>query len=69
MGNWGRGAVTNNGGIATLLFTPTVTLLYESNANYNAQVAVSGDALVVQVEGNGDALRWVARIETAEVTW
>ncbi len=63
------GVVTNNGGTATILGTPTVTTLYESNIAYDARVTVSGANLIVQVEGNGDALRWVARVETAEVTW
>ena len=64
-----KGVVTNNSGTAAILGTPTVTTLYESNASYDARVTVSGANLVVQVEGNGDALRWVARVETAEVTW
>ena len=64
-----EGVVTNNGGTASFIGTPTVTTIAESNASYNARVTVSGANLVVQVEGAGNALRWVARIETAEVTW
>jgi len=64
-----KGVVTNNGGTATILGTPTFTTLYESISAYEARVTVSGANLVVQVDGAGQSLRWVARVETAEVTW
>ncbi len=64
-----KGLVTNNNGTATFIGTPSVTILGESNTAYDARVTVSNSNLIVQVLGAGDALRWVARIETAEVTW
>jgi len=63
------GVVTNNGGTAVLLGTPTVTTLYESNTVYDAQVTVIGAYLIAQVYASTDIIRWVARIETAEITW
>ena len=64
-----KGVVTNNGGTLAFIGTPIVTTLGESNPNYDARVFLSGTNIIVQVEGNGDALRWVARMETVEVTW
>lgn len=64
-----EGFITNNGSTAVLLGTPVVTVLYESNTAYDVLLTVSGDGLVVQVDGAVDAHRWVAHIETAEVRY
>jgi hypothetical protein len=62
------GVVENVGGTATLLNWWHV-IIWRDDTNWDVQVATLNDALFVQVTGNGENIRWVARMETAEVSW
>ncbi|HPR62706.1 MAG TPA: hypothetical protein PK014_00675 [Thermoanaerobaculia bacterium] len=66
-----QGLIENVGGTTTLVGTPIITVLGEDDAAWNVQVLASDtlDALMPQVQGNGETIRWVARVETAEVSW
>ena len=70
-----EGVIENDGGVTAILGTPTVTTLYDADdVSFDAQ-AVADDpnnALLIQVrdtDGAGDVVRWVARVETAEVSF
>jgi hypothetical protein len=64
---WG---VAENVGGTTTVWATTI-LLHEDDANWNAQAIADDayDAMVVQVMGNGETIRWVATVRTAEVAW
>jgi hypothetical protein len=64
------GVIENFGG-TTSLIASTVTTIGEDDANWNAQVSAddTNDALLVQVMGAGENIRWVAVVRTAEVSW
>ncbi|MBN1137012.1 MAG: hypothetical protein JXM73_10520 [Anaerolineae bacterium] len=66
-----QGIIKNVGGTTILVGTPTVTVLGEDDAAWNVQVLASdaSDALLIQVQGNGETIRWVATVHTAEVAW
>jgi hypothetical protein len=66
-----QGVVENYDGITALVGTPTVTVLGEDDAAWNVQVLASDalDALLPQVQGNGETIRWVATVNTSEVSW
>ena len=66
-----RGLIENVGGVTALVSAPTVTVLGEDDATWNVQVLANDtlDALLLQVQGNGETIRWVARVQTAEVAW
>jgi len=66
-----EGLVENIGGTTALVGTPTVAVLGEDDAAWDAQAIADDttDALDIQVQGNGEAIRWVARVSTAEVSW
>jgi hypothetical protein len=69
-----RGTIENDGGTTTMLAS-TVTLIYDTDdTSFDAQ-AIADDAdnsLKIQVQdtdATGDVVRWVARVETAEVNF
>jgi hypothetical protein len=68
-----RGVVKNDLGTAQFVGLPTVTVLGEDDANWNATVMTLGDALVIQVTSGGanpvPSIHWVARVQTAETAW
>ena len=65
-----QGVIENNNGIGDLIGTPTVTVLGEDDAVWNARVTANEvGALVVEVQGNGEYIRWVATVRTVEVAW
>ncbi len=63
------GAVVNNGGTLTLvIFTPT--LITNTVGAGTPSVTTSGTNLIIQVTGAASTnIRWVARVETTEVTY
>ena len=68
-----EGTIHNNYGTLQLLES-SVTTRYEDDASYDAQAVAdsANDALLLQVRRNGGsdfAIRWVASIETVEVTF
>jgi hypothetical protein len=66
-----EGVIENVGGTTALVGTPTITVLGEDDAAWDVQVIASDadDALLPQVQGNGQTIRWVATANTAEVAW
>ncbi len=66
-----EGVIENAGGTTALVGTPVVTVLGEDDAAWDAQVSADdgNDALLIQVQGNGETIRWVATVDTAEVAW
>ncbi len=66
-----QGVIENIGGTTALVGTPVVTVLGEDDAAWNVQVLAdnTNDALNIQVMGNNETIRWVATVQTAEVTW
>jgi hypothetical protein len=66
-----QGVIENVGGVTALVGTPIVTVLGEDDTAWNVQVLASDalDALLPQVQGNGETIRWVATVNTAEVSW
>ncbi len=64
--------IENDDGNTQFIGAPILTYLGEDDGAWDARVAVNqtNDALLVQVQGNGEAaIRWVATIRTAEVSW
>ncbi|CAG0932280.1 hypothetical protein TFLX_02517 [Thermoflexales bacterium] len=65
-----QGVVENIGGTTAFLGgLPTVTILGEDDANWNAYATVNSDFLDIAVKGNGEIIRWVATVRTSEVAW
>ena len=66
-----QGVIENVGGTINFIGTPTVTILGEDDTAWNVQILAddTDDALVIQVRGNGETIRWVATVQTAEVAW
>lgn len=66
-----EGVIENVDGTTALVGTPVVTVLGEDDAAWDAQVSADdgNDALLIQVQGNGETIRWVATVNTAEVAW
>jgi hypothetical protein len=66
-----QGVVENVVGTTALVGTPTVTVLGEDDPAWDVRVIVSdaNDTLLPQVQGNGETIRWVATVNTAEVAW
>jgi hypothetical protein len=64
------GVIENFGG-TTSLIASTVNTIGEDDAAWNARVVADdeNDALLVQVMGAGENIRWVAVVRTAEVAW
>ena len=65
------GVIENVSGVTALVGTPVVTVLGEDVAAWDARVIAgdTNDALLIQVQGNGETIRWVAVVDTAEVAW
>jgi hypothetical protein len=63
------GVIENDGG--TMDHNATVTTLFEDDILWNARTVAdtTHKALSVQVRGNGETIRWVASLRTAEVGW
>ena len=64
-----RGVVENVGGTVSLIGTPFKTILGEDDPNWDVQATTGFGALFIQVQGNGEDIRWVATVRTAEVSW
>ena len=65
-----RGVVENVGGTVSIVGTPMVSTLGEDDGAWNVRaVAHNTYGLVIQVQGNGETIRWVATVRTAEVSW
>ncbi len=64
-----RGVVENVGGTVSFIGTPSVTTLGEDDTAWDVRAITSFGALFIQVQGNGEAIRWVATVRTAEVSW
>lgn len=67
-----RGVIENNAGTTALVGSPTVTVLAEDVAAWDATVVAdnSFDTLVVRVTGAAaTTVRWVASVRTVEVTF
>ena len=64
-----QGVAENVGGTTSVWAITTV--LHEDDSIWNAQAIAddTNDALAVQVMGNGETIRWVATVRTAEVSW
>lgn len=62
------GVVENEGGAASLVDTILVPI-GEDDSAWHVRAQLLGDALFIQVQGNGETIRWVASVRTAEVTW
>lgn len=57
------------GGTTALVGTPTVTVIAEDVATWNVAVAAGGSTLQINVTGEaGKTIRWVGRLELAEVS-
>jgi hypothetical protein len=68
------GAIVNDGGSTSLVGTPTVTTLSESDAAYDCQAVAdnTNDALDIQVRRNGGSdysVRWVALVDVVAVAF
>jgi hypothetical protein len=68
------GAIVNDGGSTSLVGTPTVTTLSESDAAYDCQAVAddTNDALDIQVRRNGGSdynVRWVALVDLVAVAF
>jgi len=66
-----QGVIENDMWVTGFVGTPTVTTLGEDDATWDVRVRAdnTNDALDVQVLGNGETIRWVATVRTAEVAW
>jgi hypothetical protein len=69
-----RGVVKNAGGLAAFVGSPTATVLGSDVPLWSATLLLVGDAMVVNVNGGGGAgypatVRWVGRVDAAQVAW
>jgi hypothetical protein len=65
-----RGVVENRGGTVSFIGTPVVTTLGEDDGAWDVKVVAHNTyGLVIQVQGNGETIRWVATVRTVEVSW
>lgn len=69
-----RGVVKDAGGLAAFVGLPVATTLGADVPLWSATLALVGDALVVNVDGGAGAgypatVRWVGRVDTAQVAW
>ena len=71
--NYGSYIVTgfiHRNGATTTIAGVTTTTVAETSAGYDATAVVSGDALVIQVTGDGtNTMRWVARAEVSQLNY
>ncbi len=65
------GVIENVSSATTILLGSTVTVLGEDDTAWDVRIVAdtTNDALGVQVQGNGEEIRWVATVQTAEVGW
>ncbi|MBN1878152.1 MAG: hypothetical protein JXA33_28280 [Anaerolineae bacterium] len=62
------GVIETTGGTTRFVGTPTVTTLGEDIAAWDVSLDTANNGLVVNVTGEtGRNIRWVARVQTAEV--
>lgn len=67
-----QGVIENHNGNTSFIGSPAVVALGEDVAGWNVLVQAdnASDALVLKVSGSaGASVRWVARVQTAEVSW
>lgn len=66
-----QGLIERVGASTTLVGVPIVTTLGENDSAWDVQVLAdnTNEALLVQVKGNGETIRWVASVQTVEVSW
>jgi hypothetical protein len=69
-----RGVVKNTGGTTAFVGLPTATTLGDDTGLWSATLALVGDALTVDVDGGAGAgypatVRWVGRVDAAQVSW
>ena len=68
-----RGVLKNESGLARFVGIPTVTALGEDDANWDVTLSCVGNTLVLTVTSGTTSpvptVRWVARVQAAEVAW
>lgn len=66
-----RGVVENVAGYTFQIGTPTITVLGEDDSAWDVRAWGNPlhDALVIEVRGNGEQIRWVARVSSVEASW
>ncbi len=66
-----QGVIENDDGRVSFIGAPLVTTLGEDDSIWNVRAVASDtfNALFIQVQGNGEDIRWVATVRTAEVSW
>ncbi len=64
-----RGVIENVGGTVSMVGTSPVTVIAEDDSVWDVRAVAAFGALFFQVQGNGETIRWVASIRTAEVSW
>lgn len=66
-----RGVIRNTGGTVAFVGTPTVLELGEDDPAWSIALATGPDHLIIQANSAAtpDSVRWVARVQTAEVAW
>ncbi|MBE7501541.1 MAG: hypothetical protein HS113_14810 [Verrucomicrobiales bacterium] len=66
-----RGVIQNTGGTVAFVGTPTVLELGEDDPAWGITLATGPDHLIIQANSAAtpDSVRWVARVQTAEVAW
>jgi hypothetical protein len=69
-----RGVVKDAGGLAAFVGAPTATTLGADVPFWSANLQLVGDSLVINVDGGGGAgypaaVRWVGRVDAAQVAW
>ena len=71
--NYGSYIVTGyiyRNGVTTTITGVTTTTVAESSSSYNATAVANGNALAIQVTGDGtNVMRWVARVEVVQLNW
>ena len=64
-----RGVVENVSGTVSIIGIPVKMVLGEDDSNWDIQATTGFGALFIQVQGNGEHIRWIATVRTAEVSW
>jgi len=69
-----RGVIKDAGGLAAFVGTPTATVLGSDVPLWSVTLGLSGSGLGIRVNGGGGAgypatVRWVARVDAADVAW
>lgn|GEM_PF-3192890 len=69
------GVVKDVNGTATFVGSPTITTLGADPAGWSATLALAGNRMVINANGNTSSsgfsttVRWVARVDAADVSW